>query len=507
MLVLLRSILLLVSYSGTVVFSLWLGAFLWPEGIGNEAEIIFWPATGIALYFVLRFGPGYAPVMLLSILPAVLFAEDPQVQAFLGALGNVFEVLVGWWILTRLGRYKGQFESIRVVAAFALASVVGGIASALYPMYQFAGGHATGETLSGTMMRFAFANGCGTMIVCYFLTSITSGRWHVRQHRNEFILWLGALLLVISTAFNAVFNQEINYAFLVFPLVIYAAIRFGPAECSTALMLVVAGIYWSLYRFGTQMEEEQVVSIIRFVQAFTWVLAVTGLFVVALVAERRQAQQDAMEAETLLLQTELKVQRARLEALRYQINPHFLFNSINSICASLPDNQGNGRTMLAELAHYLRSLLDHPAEDLVPLEHELESVRRYVAVEMQRYGDMLSCEIHAPQQLMKHRIPVFVLQPLVENAIRHGFRSNRESVRIDVSAERDTDGHIVLTVVNTGRWMEQGAAKGLGLANIRKRLHLLFGDRASIQHEQTHDAVNVKVTVPPSSTLPSPEIT
>lgn len=494
--ILLRTFLFLAAYSGTVVLSLSLGSRLWPEGVGNEAEIIFWPATGIALFFVLKFGPGYAPVILLSVLPAVIFASDPRVQAILGATGNLLEVLVGWWLLTRLGRFTGNFENVRVIVALSLTSVVGGVSSALYPIYQLATGEATGELWHGTVLRFAFANGCGTMIVCVFLFSLTSGQWRFRAHRREFLVWLVLSLLVISFAFNAVFRNEINYAFIVYPFVIFAAIRYGLAECSLAMVLVVGGIYASLIRFGSAMPEGEVLPIIQFIQAFTWVLALTGFFVAALVAERRNAQREIVEKQHRLLETELERERARLAALRYQINPHFLFNSINSVCAALPPRPSEARSMLAELSDFLRSILDHPAADFAPIEHEFDSIRRYIAIEERRYGKNLHCELHLAPELRQKEIPIFILQPLVENAIRHGFTSSKQVLKIRVNASERSDRKIILEVANNGRWREETDREGIGLANIEKRLEIFFGDDAGIEHIRETDSVRVQVILP-----------
>jgi len=378
----------------------------------------------------------------------------------------------------------------------ALTSVVGGVVSALYPVYQFATGEVTGELWHGAVLRFAFANGCGTMIVCAFLVSVTSGQWKIGMRRREFLLWLCVSLVIISFAFNVVFDNAVNYAFMVYPVVIFAAVRYGMVECSLALVLVVAGIYTSLIRYGSGMAEDDVLPIIQFIQGFTWVLAVTGYFVAALVSERRVSNQKILDEKKRLLEMQLSRERAHLEALRYQINPHFLFNSINSVCAALPENPSDARTMLAEMAHYLRTVLDHPAEDFTTLGEELESLRAYIAIEERRYGEALRCEFTVDPGLGELPIPVFVLQPLVENAIRHGFASSVAAVHIEVRATVLDNASAVIEVANTGQWVETGEGEGIGLANIRKRLELLCGGRGRIEAGQVDGRVCVRMILP-----------
>lgn len=492
-----KAALFFVAYFVTVMLSLAVGEWAQPENVGKGTEILFWPPTGVSLFFTIRYGPRYAPVMLLAIFPAVFLGGEPLDRAISGATGNVLEAWAGWWVLTRFGRFAGRFDGVRPVARLAAASVVGGFAASLsYAAWKFFEGTFQLADWEDALINYGFSNGCSTLVVVPFLFALTARKWSFPRQPVEALIWLLLLLLVASFAFNAVFEVRVNYAFIVFPLVIYAAVRFGPAECALGLVIVMGAIYVSLARYGRMLGEEDMFAVARFVQAFLWVVSVTGLFVAALVAERRRAQEEVLVEKTRSLEVKLREERARLDALRYQINPHFLFNSLTSVAASLSSApSSNTRQMLAELSDYLRSVLDQPGQDLVPLRDEFASVEKYVAVEQRRYGDDLSVVLRIEPGAGEIPIPVFLLQPLIENAIRHGSATAKGVLEVEISARRDGD-NLFVEVSNNGEWIDNPKRRGIGLENIRSRLKLLYDDRAMLEKMSRKGRVGVRITLP-----------
>jgi two-component system, LytTR family, sensor kinase len=168
---------------------------------------------------------------------------------------------------------------------------------------------------------------------------------------------------------------------------------------------------------------------------------------------------------------------ARLQALKMQLHPHFLFNTLNAISALIPQEAQPARRMVARLGDLLRTALEQEATQEVSLREELEFLEPYLEIEQTRLGDRLSVEFQVEPAALDARVPHLVLQPLVENAIRHGVapRSGPGIVRISASAE---DGSLILHVRNTGGASRDGSSRepgGRGLANVRSRLEHLYG--------------------------------
>jgi two-component system, LytTR family, sensor kinase len=168
---------------------------------------------------------------------------------------------------------------------------------------------------------------------------------------------------------------------------------------------------------------------------------------------------------------------ARLQALKMQLHPHFLFNTLNAISALIPQEAQPARRMVARLGDMLRTVLEHEATQEVSLREELEFLEPYLEIEQTRLGDRLSVALQVEPEALDARVPHLVLQPLVENAIRHGVapRSGPGVVSIAAAVE---GGSLLLEIRNTGAAAREGSASepgGRGLANVRSRLEHLYG--------------------------------
>lgn len=197
--------------------------------------------------------------------------------------------------------------------------------------------------------------------------------------------------------------------------------------------------------------------------------------VCAAVSGSRRSQERERRAADL----EARLSSARLQALRMQINPHFLFNTLNSIAALVYVDPRAADEMLGDLSQLLRRSLDSMEAQEIPLAQELEFIGGYINIEKKRFGERLRVEQRVPDELMNAMVPAFLLQPLVENAIRHGIEPRREPGLISIEAEQEA-GQLHLVVRDTGRGLPvtdptrigQG---GIGLINTRARLQALYG--------------------------------
>ena len=192
------------------------------------------------------------------------------------------------------------------------------------------------------------------------------------------------------------------------------------------------------------------------------------------------AQQLALRESKL----EAELARAHLEALRLEIQPHFLFNTLNSI-AALIRLQANDKAldMLLGLGALMRATLDRPPDHLTPLSNEVEFVRQYLDLQGARFGDRLDVRIDVDPSAMAVQVPSFLLQPLVENALRHGLARKSGRMTLDVRARVSGDD-LLVDVRDDGAGLPPGfdveREGGTGLRNIRSRLQQLYGEAAQL---------------------------
>jgi sensor histidine kinase YesM len=197
-----------------------------------------------------------------------------------------------------------------------------------------------------------------------------------------------------------------------------------------------------------------------------------------LVNSRRHELRQAKE----LAQALSTAQHAQLAALRYQLNPHFLFNTLNAISAMIVTKRNEEAELMTDkLSSFLRASLASDPTELVPLDQELTLMEDYLEIESIRFGERLHVEIDCATDACSAPIPSFLLQPLVENAIKYGVAPSRQAVVIKVTGRKQGD-ELVVTVEDDGRAAANAVAggTGVGLDNVRRRLSALYGKKASL---------------------------
>lgn len=189
--------------------------------------------------------------------------------------------------------------------------------------------------------------------------------------------------------------------------------------------------------------------------------------------EWRREQQRAVEAQLL-------AQKAQLQMLRYQLNPHFLFNALNSIRALVDESRENTKAMITELAEFLRYTLAHRDYGEVPLREELEAIRYYLAIQKRRYEEKLEIRWEVAEAALPFPVPCFLIHPLIENAVKFGMQTSPLPLRVTIEATATAQG-LRLRVKNTGAWVTakdpDAAGTGTGLENVRQRLMNTFPER------------------------------
>lgn len=196
---------------------------------------------------------------------------------------------------------------------------------------------------------------------------------------------------------------------------------------------------------------------------------------------RRQALQLELQASEL----QTRLVQAQLSALKGQLQPHFLFNTLNAIMVLVRQGKGpQAEEMLARLSDLLRSVLEDVEAQEVPLRRELESLQLYLAIEQVRFQDRLRVEIDVDPEFLDAAVPHLGLQPIVENAVRHGIGRRSAAGNIRISAAR-VEESLRIQVLDDGPGLPPGGAGtgGIGLANTRARLQQLYGDAAKLTVE------------------------
>ncbi len=186
-------------------------------------------------------------------------------------------------------------------------------------------------------------------------------------------------------------------------------------------------------------------------------------------------------------QLETKLSQARLENLRLQLQPHFLFNALNSISSAVYEDPRKADAMIARLSDLLRRTIADAGEQTAPLAREIETLELYLDVMRQRFEDKLRVDIRIDADVREALTPHLLLQPLVENCIRHGVDPQSNAVEVTVTAARE-NGSTLLRVRDHGRGLpKSGMRRGTGLSNTAERLAQLYGERHRLDFENCAD--------------------
>jgi two-component system LytT family sensor kinase len=206
------------------------------------------------------------------------------------------------------------------------------------------------------------------------------------------------------------------------------------------------------------------------------------------------------DKQTQLLKMKHQLDLAQLDALRKQLQPHFLFNTLNTVSAMMEENASGARRVLSRLGQVLRITLDRDRQDKVPLADEVDHIANFLGIESERFSDRLKVHYQVPAPCMDALVPTMVLQPLVENAIKHGLDRTTDGVEITVAAER-LNGSIRVLVQDNGKGCPDPAGAmakgGIGLRNVRDRLKLLYGSTSAFEiHSPSGRGFSVILEIP-----------
>ena len=258
--------------------------------------------------------------------------------------------------------------------------------------------------------------------------------------------------------------------------ILFFSFHFLSAIFFSALWLFISYGFWYLSEGERIFEQVDVKEIIgwQFLFGMIQYFFVAGIFY-TIIYHRNLKQKEMEQAELKILTRD-----AELKALKLQMNPHFLFNSLNSINALVTKDAALARKMIAQLSELLRMSLESHDKLLIPLKEELDLVHTYLAIEQMRFGEKMIVREDIEPGLLTKSFPAMLLQPLLENAVKHGIANTRSGGTISLSIQQD-DQRIVGTVINetSDENIQSKTTKngnGISINNIRQRLDRMYGN-------------------------------
>jgi sensor histidine kinase YesM len=309
-------------------------------------------------------------------------------------------------------------------------------------------------------------------VIAVFLTAIKFGQGFLINFTISQCIGLSICTCVLSA------HLFFKYAGPLFRAILVAAALIIGTICGSYLGSVAAGLSPDVL-----FAEHSLVQLL-----FLGVLF--GSIITYFFSSREQiaeSQARIQEEKIKRLTSEKKAAEANLKLLQVQVEPHFLFNTLSNILSLLDTDPKQGKSMLVDFIHYLRASLSKIRKAQVTLGQEMEMIQAYLSIFKVRMGDRLRYKIDLPQHLEAIAFPPMLIQPLVENAIKHGLEPRVDGGEIRISG-REKDGLLRLEVADTGSGFLQERDSGMGLSNIRERLQSLYGNsgRLILEENQPH---------------------
>ncbi len=506
------------------------GSAGWFEVEPGISISIWYPPCGLALALLVLLGPRYAPVVFLTNFATAWTGASAGAlwtAVFFPGLLTATYAVAAWavrrWLGPRLlpGGARGTFVfCATIIGAPLVAATIGtGVSSALHP-----------APTSASWLQFLLsvrdwwigdASGLLTVVpvAMVFAGPWLDGErggagaraWRAREVGLAVLrgtVLLGTLLLVLIVPVL----REHRAFYLCFLPLVWICVHHGlPGATLATLATMIVGLV-GMRLAGTTAAYSYVFLL------FVVAVAGVGLGLGTVVtrrneAEARLAASNAELARLRQLEFDEKVaaqlgeEKARLEVLRYQLNPHFLYNSLNSIYGLLFESARDAGEMVLRLSDFCRATLTSAPDDLPTLGAEIEALRSYLEVEKVRWGEKLQLEFAVGADVMAVRLPPFLLLPLVENAIKYGSRTSPDVLRLRIAAWR-ADGTLRIEIANTGRWLAPEVTRpestGIGLENLRQRLRRYYPDAHAFTTEATEGWVTARLEI--AGVVPAPVV-
>ncbi|MCL4549320.1 MAG: histidine kinase [Bacteroidetes bacterium] len=308
------------------------------------------------------------------------------------------------------------------------------------------------------------------------------------------IVAFGLFYALVPAIYYVIINYPISQTHLVRNILIQFAATVVMTSILTNLIYEVRTIFWPILGFG---KFEYGKFEYRIVMEYSRMLLMYGILYIGIYALKNLF--DSQQQKVKAAQLEEQLAKSKIEVLQMQLNPHFLFNTLNVISSTMYEDVNAADKMIADLSDLLRITFNKSGDKEQPLHKEIEMLNLYVDIMRMRFKDKLNLEIDTDTAASQCLVPVFILQPLVENSIRHSTESVEEiSIKIKTSREEDK---LVLTVRDTGPGVDETFkhenGNGIGLSNTASRLESLYGSSHQLtMGNLVEGGFEVKIIIP-----------
>jgi sensor histidine kinase YesM len=346
----------------------------------------------------------------------------------------------------------------------------------------------TTETLKRkNLYRISQASGWGFFVIVNLL--IISSFESIPLNRIALWILLGIFGILFSHLYR-IYIKRYNWTNLplkkIIPRVLIASFVVG--------LLIYIPVYISGHLLGVERESQHfTASIIASILNVTGVILVWSLIYFAI-----HFFENSKKAEIETLIFEAAVKDFELKTLKAQLNPHFMFNAMNSIRALIEEDPQNAKDAITKLSNLMRYTLRIERTETVPLADELKTIQDYLDLEKIRFEERLNYQIHSTTEADRVEIPPMMIQTLVENGIKHGVSKITQGGKIDVNA-KVVDSNLMIEIRNSGKFDEEAlkSSHGFGVSNTKHRLSLLYGENASfVLINETDNTVLTKLKIP-----------
>jgi hypothetical protein len=449
---------------------------------GHSLTLI-WPAGGIALSAVILKGPWITPGILIPLFLSCLLGGEGITFSIFAPLGTMLAILGGAELLNRAGWQRKLSSSRDVLLLLGLGGLLPMMATGFWTSLLLIATHAMpAAAFLPVAWLYGCANTTGTIVLAPVLLMVAEGRfsWKSSNHVLRSLLPLSCCAVASVIAFGAQsggtsVKTVAVLAYLPFPFLIWTALSRGlPAAAAAILAIITVAVAYTSRGMGP-FASVSVLSGLWQYEVYIAILTSTGLLLG--VGSEAHGNEVRLREESL-------VREAELERIKAQIHPHFLFNSLNAIHSLIGSDPNGARGGILSLSRLLRTSLDTARKSRIPLGKEMEIIRSYLELQKMRFEEDLETEIDVLGASEEFPVPPMTIQPLVENAVKHGAIEGTGSVSFTATTSGDW---LAVTITNLSKAGNDPATwkEGVGLASVRARLKESFGDRAELNYSST----------------------
>jgi integral membrane sensor domain MASE1 len=459
----------------------------------------FWPSSGLALALLLLGGWRLFPAILSGTIAATQTFGDNALFSLAGSIANTLESLIGWFLMTRVFGFSTSMTRVRDLLVLMLAGAPWGtmVSAILCTLGLVASGAVKPDGIPLSSLLFWTGNVLGILVFTPLFLRL-SQRWkqgNLLGASARDVLWTVILSGVVIVGFglkNTAHTGLIPLAYLSFPLLVWLSFEWRRDVTLALALVTVLMTAFTATGHGPLLRADPMATYAE-MTIFITVYAISCLILMAAVEEGRVSSTLAMEHKLSAVRKE-----AELRGIRANLNPHFLFNSLNAIKSLVAEDPAKSQKAIVSLSEILRTSLRMTRKERVPLHEELSVIRSYLELQKIRHEERLIWELRVDRECEEVELPPMLLHQLVENAVKHGVEV-RETVSVILLEACLREGKLFLRVTNPGT-LDEARREGTGLLSIRNELESLYGEEASFTMRSTPGgAVIAEISLPVSS--------